>query len=99
MKINSAQVISLLSTLLKFIGTAVVAHGTLGINGAMWEQISGAVLMLAPVILDMFRHTDGATIAAVAAMPDVEKIVVQPNAGDGVGAALADPTQAKVVSR
>lgn len=119
---NSAQLISLLSTILKIAGTAIVAHGTLGINGAMWEQISGGVLLLAPVIFDMFKHTDSATIervaaispeaknvafagisdatkiAAVAAMPDVEKIVVQPQASDGVGAALADPAQTKVVS-
>jgi hypothetical protein len=120
---NSDQLISLLSTLLKIIGTGVVAHGTLGINGAMWEQISGAVLMLAPVLFDMYRHTDtnklasvaampgpekavafagipdSAKIAAVTAMPDVEKIVVQPKATDGIGAALADPTQTKVVSQ
>lgn len=42
---------------------------------------------------------DSAKIAAVTAMPDVEKIVVQPKATDGVGAALADPTQTKVVSQ
>lgn len=96
---TSAQLISLLSTLLKILGTVVVAHGSLGINGAMWEQITGGVLMLAPIVWDMFRHTDGAAIARVAAMPDVEKIVVQPNAGDGVGAALADPAQSKVVSQ
>lgn len=123
MNLTSAQFISLLSTLLKIIGTAVVAHGTLGINGAMWEQITGGVLMLAPVIWDMFRHTDSAAIVraaaispegkvaafanipdsvkidAVTALPDVEKIVVQPTAADGVGAALADPAQTKVVSQ
>lgn len=99
MNITSAQFISLLSTLLKIVGTAVIAHGTLGINGAMWEQITGGVLMIAPIIWDMFRHTDGAAIASVAAMPDVEKIVVQPQAKDGVGAALADPAQHKVVSQ
>ena len=96
---NSDQLLSLLRTLLQIAGTAIVAHGTLGINGAMWEQISGGVLMLAPVIWGMFAHTDAAKIASVAAMPDVEKIVVQPLASDGVGAALADPTQTKVVSR
>ena len=42
---------------------------------------------------------DAAKIAAVTALPDVEKIVVQPKASDGVGAALADPTQTKVVSQ
>lgn len=120
---NSAQLISLLSTVLKILGTVIVAHGTLGINGAMWEQISGGVIMLAPVVWDLFRHTNSASmervaaispeaktvafagvsdatkIAAVTAMPDVEKIVVQSKATDGVGAALADPTQTKVVSQ
>ncbi len=96
---NSDQLLSLLRTLLQIAGTAIVAHGTLGINGAMWEQISGGILMLAPIVWSMFAHTDSAKIAAVAAMPDVEKIVVQPKATDGVGAALADPAQTKVVSQ
>ena len=96
---NSDQLLSLLRTILQIAGTAIVAHGTLGINGAMWEQISGAILMIAPTIWSMFVHTDSAKLAAVAALPDVEKIVVQPQASDGVGKALADPTQTKVVSQ
>ena len=96
---NSDQLLSLLRTLLQIAGTALVSHGTLGITGAMWEQISGAVIMIAPMIWGMYAHTDAAKIASVAAMPDVEKIVVQPAAGDGVGAALADPTLTKVVSQ
>jgi len=43
--------------------------------------------------------SDSTKIAAVTALPDVEKIVVQPKASDGVGAALADPAQTKVVSQ
>lgn len=96
---NSDQLLSLLRTLLQIAGTAIVAHGTLGINGAMWEQISGGVLMLAPVVWSLFVHSDKGKLAAVAAMPDVEKIVVQPTASDGAGAALADPSMTKVVSR
>lgn len=42
---------------------------------------------------------DSAKIAAVTALPDVEKVVVQAKATDGVGAALADPAQTKVVSQ
>lgn len=68
MNITSAQFISLLSTLLKIVGTAVVAHGTLGITGAAWEQIAGGVMMIAPIIWDMFRHTDAAQIATAAAI-------------------------------
>lgn len=43
--------------------------------------------------------SDSTKIAAVTALPDVEKVVVQPQASDGIGAALADPTQTKVVSQ
>ena len=96
---NTEQLMSLLRAVLQIMGTALVAHGTLGINAALWEQISGGILMLAPIVWSMFAHTDSAKIAAVAAMPDVEKIVVQPKAADGVGAALADPAQTKVVSQ
>ena len=96
---NTDQMLALLRTILQIAGTAIVAHGTLGINGAMWEQISGAIMIIAPTIWSMYAHTDASKIASVAAMPDVEKIVVQPNAGDGAGAALADPAQTKVVSQ
>ena len=96
---NNAQLLSLLSTLLKIAGTAVVAHGTLGINGAMWEQISGAILMLAPVFYDMFKHTDTQALKVVEAMPDVKKIVVDQSApADGAMAALLDPTRPKVTA-
>lgn len=36
-------------------------------------------------------------IAAVTALPDVSKVVVKDNAGNGVGAALANPAEPKVV--
>ena len=96
---NSAQLISILSTVLKILGTIVVAHGTFGINGAIWEQISGGILMIAPVVWDMFRHTDGATVKAAAALPEVAQVVVKQNATDGVAAAAADPNQPKVVTQ
>ena len=70
---NNDQLLSLLRTVLQIIGTSVVAHGTLGINGAMWEQITGGVLMLAPTIWSMYAHTNTATLATVAAMPGPAK--------------------------
>ncbi len=96
---NNAQLLSLLRTLLQIAGTTIVAHGTLGINGAMWEQISGAIVMIAPIIWSMFAHTDTAQLKAVEAMPDVKKIVVDTTAPpDGAAAALADPTRPKVTA-
>ena len=96
---NSDQAMSLLRTLLQIAGTSIVAHGTLGINGTMWEQISGAVIMVAPVVWSMFAHTDTAKIASVTAMPDVAQIVVKANAVDGAATAAADPNQPKVVKQ
>ncbi len=94
---NTDQLMSLLRTLLQIAGTAIVAHGTLGINGAMWEQISGGVLMLAPVVWSMLVHTDAAKIAAVEAMPDITKITVKASATDGIADAANDPSRPKVV--
>ena len=70
---NNDQLLSLLRTVLQIIGTSVVAHGTLGINGAMWEQISGALIILAPTIWGIYSRTDAATLATVAAMPGPAK--------------------------
>ena len=98
MNINTDQLMSLLRTLLQIAGTAIVTHGTLGINGAMWEQISGAIIMLAPTVWGVLAHTDSAKLAAVEAMPDVTKISVKETASDGVANAMADPTRTKVVA-
>ena len=96
---NSDQLLSLLRTLLQMIGTYIVAHGVLGTNSSqLWETISGIILMIAPTVWSMYSHTDAANIKKVAAMPDVKQIVVKSTAGDGVGAALADPAQPKVVA-
>lgn len=94
---NNTQLMSLLRTVLQIAGTLVVAHGTLGINGAMWEQISGAVLMLAPIVWSMFAHTDKANLQAAAAVvdPDTGKkvtIVASP------AMAAATPDQNNIVS-
>ena len=94
---NNDQALSLLRTVLQIVGTGIVAHGTLGINGAMWEQLSGGIIMLAPVIWSMYVHTDSQKIAAVTAMPDVAQIVVKAGAVDGAAQAAADPAQPKVV--
>ena len=94
---NQDQLLSLLRAVLQIFGTSIVAHGILGINGAMWEQITGAVIILAPVLWGIAIHTDSAKIAAVTAMPDVKQIVVKAGAVDGAAQAANDPAQPKVV--
>ena len=95
---NQDQFLSLLRTVLQIAGTILVSHGTLGINGALWEQISGVVIVIGPTIWSMYAHTDAAKIASVTAMPDVKQIVVKADAVDGAARAAADPTQPKVVN-
>ena len=93
---NSDQLLSFLRTILKIAGALIVAHGTMGINGAMWEQLSGGIIMIAPVVWDMFVHTDAGKLAAVEAMPQVKKITVTADADNAVAAAAADPSRPKV---
>ena len=96
---NQDQFLSLVRTVLQIFGTIVVSHGTLGINGALWEQITGVVIIIAPTIWSMYSHTDKANLAKVTAMPDVTQVVVKPTATDGVADAANDPTQPKVVTQ
>ena len=97
---NSDQLLSLVRTLLQIAGTAVVAHGTLGINGAMWEQISGAVIMIVPTVWSMYAHTDTAKLASVAAMSGPEKnaafVGIPDSAKIAAVAAMPDVTQITV---
>lgn len=94
---NSDQLLSLLRTLLQILGTYLTTKGF--VNETLWAQISGIVLVIAPTIWSIYAHTDAANIKKVTAMPDVQAIVVKSTAGNGVGAALADPAQPKVISQ
>lgn len=91
-------------------GTASILAGLIAHYAAKYPLLSGVLspevqesigVVASGVVVGVWSQltkTDSAAIAKVAAMPDVEKIVVQPKAADGVGAALADPTQTKVVA-
>src|SRR5260221_5433631 len=92
----------------------VVRAGVAGLIGLLisrWPLLSGvldpatqnalgvAAAGLVVGIWSYFTKTDSAKIAAVAALPDVAKIVVKPNATNGVASAAADPNQPKVVTQ
>jgi hypothetical protein len=103
---NVDQILSIVRWLLSVggpLGALLVARGMPAGDVTALQGSIIAVIGAAPPVISfvwgLFAHTNSSKIAAVAAMPDVEKIVVQPQATDGVGAALADPTQTKVVSR
>jgi hypothetical protein len=63
---NNDQLMSLLRAILAIIGSVLTTHGTL--TSGMWEQISGVVLMAAPMAWGMYVHTESAKVAAVAAL-------------------------------
>lgn len=93
---NQDQFLSWLRTTLGGIGALAVQYGLTNSNTATW--ITGALVAIAPFVWGYFVHTDSAKLAAVEALPGVEKIVTAPNAADGVAAATADRSRPKVVA-
>lgn len=99
MKPNTSQLLSLLRAILQVVGTILVSHGTLGITGAMWEQISGGVLVIAPVIWSMYAHTDAAKIAEVVKLAADPASPVQGviTTADAAGKDLANSIEGPIV--
>ncbi len=102
---NTEQLMSIVRWLLSVggpVSSLLIARGmpadkVSGFTTALLTAV-GALPPIVSFVWGMFAHTDSKAIAVTAAMPDVKKIVVASNAGDGVGAALADPAQPKVVA-
>ena len=92
---NQDQVLGLVRNLLALGGGIAVGRGWL--NSEQLTLIGGAAGTLIPLAWTLFAHTDSAKIAAVAALPDVRKIVtIASPASDAVKAAVADASQPKV---
>lgn len=96
LNMNKEQMLSLLRTALKIGGTLITGHGYATSSG--WEQLSGGIVMIAPVIWDMFAHTDAAAVAVVEANPDVKKIVIAPTASPAMKDVALDPARPKVAT-
>lgn len=95
---NLDQILSLLRAVLAILGTVLTTNGT--ISSSLWQQITGVILMAAPIVWSMFVHSDTGKLNAVAAMPEVEKIVVAPTTADtAAGTAAADTSKPKVVTQ
>lgn len=92
---NQDQVLGLVRTFLAIGGGAAIGRGW--ITGEQLAQIGGLAGSLVPMVWTLFAHADSAKLAAVAALPDVRKIVtVASPASDAVKAAVADSSQPKV---
>lgn len=105
MNFNKEQWYSVIRYIVVFGGGVLVAKGVLpkdfDMNSATNAIIAivGGIGSIVTLIQSLNSKTDKNQIAAVAAMPDVAKIVVKQNASDGVAAAVQDitPPFAKVV--
>jgi len=103
---NFDQVLSLLRLLLGVsgpIGALLIARGmpaeqVTGLSTAIIAVV-GALPPIASAIWSMFAHTNDAKLKAVEALPDVQKIVVNSAATDGVADAAKDLTRTKVVTQ
>ncbi len=67
------QANSVARNLLQIAGTLLMAYGLT--NEAAWESISGAVVMMVPIVWGLIRHSKGQIISAAAKLSDVDKIV------------------------
>lgn len=95
---NLDQIMALVRALLAIAGTVLTTNGT--VSSSMWQQIVGIVVILVPLVWSMFVHSDTGKLNAVAAMPEVEKIVVDPASRDTAAAtAAADTANPKVVAQ
>jgi hypothetical protein len=63
-------------------------------QAALGVVVSGAAVG----VWSQLTKTDTAKLAAVAALPDVTKIIVKTTSTDGVAAAAADPAQPKITT-
>jgi hypothetical protein len=85
------QANSVARNLLQIVGTLLMAYGLT--NEGAWEAISGAVVMMVPIVWGLFKHSKGQIIASAAKLSDVEKIVTKTQA---MAVSIPSP---KVVSR
>lgn len=94
---NQDQMLSLLRSALKVIGTLAVAHGV-G-NESMWSMITGVIMVSAPIVWDWYVHSTQGKLQAVTAIDPGIKIVATQSVIDNhpaVAAAVNDPAQPQI---
>jgi hypothetical protein len=95
---NQEQFLSWLRSTMSGVGYLLTAYGVSGAD-AWWPTVSGIMLAVVPYVWGYFAHTDSAKLAAVEAIPAVNKIVVSSGAPRDVKAVVADADRPKVVSQ
>ena len=92
---NQDQLLGLLRNVLALGGGFALGHGYL--SGEQVTLIGGIATAVVPVVWSYIANTDRAKLAAVAALPDVKKIVTTSMpVNSAVKDALTDPSQPKI---
>ena len=89
---NQDQLLGLLRNVISLGGGFALGRGYL--TGEQVSLIGGIATSVVPVVWTYFSHTNSAKIAAVEAIPEVAKIVVN---GGGLTDITGDPARPKVV--
>jgi hypothetical protein len=69
---NQDQLLSALRWVLTALGSFLTTNGT--VSASTWQQVSGIILTLAPLVWSLFVHTQVQTALAAAAIPGVEPL-------------------------
>lgn len=87
--ITVEQATSLARTLSKIAGTVLVTYGIT--TAEKWDtlagaltQIGGLLLVVMPIIVDMFNHSKTGTIKSAAALPEVQSVITTPKLADAI---------------
>ena len=93
------QVLSIVRAVMQIFGAIIATYAaTTGITEQAWTTITGAVLMIVPVIWGVYVHSRANIVAAAARLPDVAQVVVCPTpAGVALKAAAGSTPTAQVV--
>jgi len=73
---NQDQVMSIARAVLQIVGTFLISNGIF--TEANWGTAAGAILVLVGIGWGMYAQTKANKVAAVAAMPEVAKVVLTP---------------------
>src|SRR5215470_14240916 len=79
--VTQEQFLSIIRWILATIGPFLIAHGYT--TDAVWQQVIGVIIGLAPLIWSMIVKTRSGIISTAAGLPEVQKIVATPEIANG----------------
>ncbi len=77
---NGTQVASTFAPIITFFAGLLAGKGVFGLDAATWAQALGAIAGFAGTVWAIFKSTKTQQISAVAQMPEVQSIKLEPEA-------------------